>query len=260
MKPKIDISDNPSRWTMGKRISDALGDNTPEQNRFLSEFNPLAPLKGNDEEILDVLLQWADFVIDGDVLSAGESVTIEPVEESTDIVVTEDPRQLATDATDYLGAIQTIDVVEQGYENVVTLLADVKELLGKIDEKRKDLTRGARDTVTKINAEFAPAISTYGAAEELLKAKLVEFRSEVDSIRGRMLEDGEEPIEPVPEVNGVTVLKNYDIQVNKSDLPLIYLMPDMKAIRKAVKAGEEISGVTAEEIEALSVEHRKVKR
>lgn len=259
MKPRIDISDSPSRWTMGKRVAEAL--EGLDENRFLSDFNALAT-EGSDDEVINCLLKWADLVIDGDVISGDESATVEEVEEpGTEIVVADDPKQLATDATDYLGAIATLDVEDEGYAKVVGWLADVKDMLGKIDDKRKDLTRGARETVEKINAEFAPAIKTYTKAEELLKGKLVEFRSDVVSIRGRMLEAGEEPIEPVPEVEGVILRKSYEIRiVELADVPRAYLVPDMKAIRKAVKAGKSIPGVVSDEVETLAVEHKKVAR
>lgn len=253
MKPRVDITESGgSRWTMGKLVSDALAGKM--QDHFLKEFNEVA-VEGTDDDVVAVLMEWAVLIFEGEPVRATvESVT------STTIVVPEDPDQRLTEAADYLTAIVTLDVDEAGYQNVVILLADVKAMIDAIEAKRKDLTKGARETVTKINAEFKPAEDTYKRAEVLLKGKLVEFRADITSIRDKFLTAGEDPPEPVPEVEGVTVREKWDIRVDKHDLPIDYLVPDLKAIEKALKAGKTIPGVIGHKVETLAVEHKRVQR
>lgn len=265
MKPKVDITDsNGSRWTMGKMVSDALGEGTVAQNVFLSKFN-VAAVESSDDDVLAILMKHAVLVFEGAVIGSSEGETpakmAEGMEMSTEITVSNDPKQLGSDAVEYLTGVQTLDVNAVGYEGTVAFLADVKAMISAIETKRKDLTKGARETVTKINAEFKPAEDHYKKAEEILKEKLVEFRADVRSIRDRLLAAGEDPIEPVPEVEGVVVKEKWDIRVvDVKDLPAEYLMPNMKAIEAALKNGATIPGVIAGRVETLAVEHKKVKR
>ena len=268
MKPKVDVTETDgARWTMGKLVSDALGERSIEQNEFLSEFNAIAVEKNNDDAVLRVLLKWAVLVYNGEIVEwpgdgAPAKVEIMESEVSGVVAVVDDAEQLQHDAVEYLAGIETVDVENVGYVNTVTLLADVKDILGQIKAKRLALSKGARETIAAINDEFKPAEDIYARAEGILKGKLVEFRADTASIRSRMLTAGEDPIEPVPEVEGVIVKEKWDITVDKNDLPIDFLVADIKAIEAALKKDPErsIPGVIAIKVETLAVEHKKVKR
>lgn len=249
---------------MGKMVSDALGEGSVAQNVFLSEFNAAA-VESSDDDVLAILMKHAVLVFEGAVIGSSESETpakmAKGIEMGTEITVPDDSKELTSNATAYLAAIQTLDIENIGYKSTVAFLADVKAMISAIETKRKDLTKGARETVSKINAEFKPAENHYKKAEELLKDKLIEFRADVRSIRDKLLTAGEDPIEPVPEVEGVVVKEKWDIRVvDVKDLPVEYLMPNMKAIETALKNGATIPGVIASRVETLAVEHKKVKR
>ena len=262
MKPKVDITEaGGKKWSMAKLVADAL--EGTDENRFLSEFNAI-PVKGSDDTVLAVLMKWADLVFEGQVVGGGEDATVEVVEAVEEVgeLVLDDPQQLDTDAGEYLIAVQSMDVAEVGYENTIGILADVKNTLDVIEAKRKDLTKGARETVDKINAEFKPAADTYKKAEAILKELIIEFRADVGSHRKRMLKAGEDPPEPVPEVAGVIVKEKWEFRTDKNDMPIQFLMPDMAAIKAAFKKDpdRDIPGVIADRVETLAVEHKKVKR
>lgn len=261
-KPTVDITEaGGNKWTMGKLVQDMFEDKSPEQNRFLGAFNRVAP-EGSDDDVLQVLLRYADLVFEGEVISSGEPATVEVVkEESTAVVIPDDPKKRSAEAVEYLAGIETLAVEDVGYQKYVSFLADVKAVLDAMEVKRKDLTKGARETVTKINAEFKPATDAYKKCEKLLKVKLIEFRADVESIRTRLLAAGADPPEPVPEVEGLMIKEKWDIRVVDVDaVPAEYFIPDMDAIEAAVKEGKTIPGVVGEKVETLAVEHKKVKR
>ena len=261
MKPRVDITEaGGKKWTMAKLVSDALGDGV-QNNIFLSEFNAI-PLKGSDDVVLAVLMKWACLVFEGQVVGPIEDAAVEVVEEAVGELVEVSPEQLGTDAVEYLAEVQALDVENIGYENTVALLADVKKTLDEIETMRKDLTKGARQTVEKINAKFKPAADRYKEAEAILKEKIIGYRADVGSHRKRMLSAGEDPPEPVPEVAGMTVNTKWEFLVDKNNMPLEFLMPDMAAIKAAFKKDpdRDIPGVIADRVETLAVEHKKVKR
>ncbi len=263
-KPKVDITETGgARWSMGKLVSDALKKElgADQQNIFLSEFNAAAP-EGSDDDVLRVLSKYAVLVFEGEEIVGEESaalvVTAEEV--ARQLTVPKDPHKLKSEALEYYDVVVALDVAEEGYENVMIVLADTKAMISAIEAKRKDLTKGARETVKKINAELKPGEDTYKKAEGVLKEKLLEYRADVNSIRDSMLAAGEDPPEPVPEMAGVIVKDQWDIVIDESKVTRAYLCPDVAKIEAAVKAGKKVKGVTAQKVETLAVEHAKVER
>lgn len=266
MKPKVDITEaKGERWTMGRLVSDALGEGTVEQNRFLSEFNAVATEKNNDEDVILVLMMHADLVFEGEGIPSEESATAGALHTSYsggDEIMTSGNHEAHEErGLMYLDAIQAL-VIEnsEDYEQAVGVLADVKAVLFEMDAERKQITEGARKTVKMLNDKYRPALTLYGEAETILKDKLVGFRADIDSIRSKFLAAGEDPPEPVPEVDGLTVREKWSFDIDFEKLPRKFMEPNMRAIEATVKLGESIPGVIAEKVETIVVEHKKVKR
>lgn len=264
-KPRVDITETGgARWTMGKLVMEALGKGL-EQNQFLSEFNDAAG-HGSEDDVLRAPSNWAVLIFEGEeicVTVEEEDMAKKKSTESEALVIPEDTEKLGVEATEYLAEVEALDIDVIGYENVVGLLADVKDIFTRIEAKRKDLGKGARETVSKINAEFKPATDAYIAAEKILKNKIVEYRTDINSIRTRMFEAGEDPIEPVPEVAGVRVSeKLVIISIDEDVLPKKFFTraPNQDMILASVKEGMKVKGVVTEVTEILAIEHKKVKR
>ena len=253
--PRVDITEVGGWWGVANLVSRAIEaeQGTVAMNRFLAQSNGMVGT-GSDDQLLAFFQKHAVLILNDEVIGGEE------VAESTSMVVVEDPKEFGLEAVEYLAAVENLDVVDAGYAPFVGFLADVKATLDAAETKRKDLTKGARETVDKINAEFKQGADAYKKAEGILKGKLLAYRAEINDVREALLTAGEDPIEPVPEVAGVRVSDKWKIEVDEALLPREYLMPDLKTIETDIKEGIEIPGVTAEKIEALAIEHRKVER
>lgn len=264
-KPKVDITEaNGAKWSMAKLAAEALGTDSKESNIFLSQFNKIA-IDASDEDIIRVLQRWVVLVYDGEEIGAldgEEPATVEVVSEA--LSIPDDAEQRDSEAGEYLEGIKAVEVESAGYRNTIVLLADTKEMISAIDEKRKYLTKGARETVSRVDAEFKPAIADYKQAEAILKDKLLEYRGDVRSIRTKMLAAGEEPnVEAPPEVEGVSVRSNVVTTVFDEDLvPDKFWIQtiDVGAIAAALENGEDVPGARSDVNESLAITVKKVQR
>lgn len=262
MKPQVDVSNlNGSRWAMGRAVSEAL--EGVEANRFLSAFNDIA-VEGSDDAVIAMLLLYADLVIDGDVVSSDEPARLPVVIKESFKATKGNPLAHGKTGLAQLATVGTLAIdTNADYSLALGVLAGVKATLEQIEDEKKIMTAGVRDTLKRLVAKYKPAIDAYTEAEKILKAKLVEYRTDIRLIRDRMIDAGEEPVEPVPEVEGVAVrdkIEITDIEMLKLPPKFWTRVPDEKLIKETLRAGKKVKGVSWELVETLAVTHKKVKR
>lgn len=156
-------------------------------------------------------------------------------------------------------------------QTAVGLTAEIKSAKSRVEEIRKFFVNPLNDQVRKINAKFKPFTETLEKMEAEVKSKIVVYQTEQEKIRIaeetrlRKLQEAEyakqvkkaekkgddAPPPPPPvkveavKVDGLSIRKVWDFEIVFIEkIPLEYMIPDEKKIRKVITAGvREIPGI-----------------
>jgi len=141
-------------------------------------------------------------------------------------------------------------------ENAAEVLISLKTQVDVIEEKRKEYTQPAQETIDRINADFKQLTKPRMSYITMLKEKIVEYvsirKKEISSKekelqielkdRSLVLDNGLNKI--VCSTGELRFRKSVDVKVtNRNIVPEKYWILDEKTIEKDLDAGIEIPGV-----------------
>ena len=261
MKPTVDITEAMGhKWTMGKNVADALDEATAA--KFLVEFRAVAP-EGNDDDVLEVLLRYADLKMGDDIIQSIEEETTMPKKDAIAIpqADTTEHNETAGGVLALAGSVEITEVNQ--YADAIAVLADIKAMTEEVDAERKSLTGRLREVTKAIDAKYKPALNKLAAAEGTIKGKLLDFRARVANARRQLLELGKVPAEAlvVPPIEGAAFKSYWETVIDDpSQIPARYWVVDEQQVSVDLRKGEKIPGARLVEHEQVAITHKKVKR
>lgn len=183
---------------------------------------------------------------------------------------TPDPKELGlvkAQVTKAVSAAQAIEIkTHEDIAQATDVLSRIKTVGKMIKDRKEAITKPLNDALKSARALFAPLEESYEEAERIVKSKMIAYQNEIDRKAqeeaakiAKKLEDGKiseatamKKIDALPEapmtVQGnkgaikTSKVKKFEV-IDKSKLPIEFLLPDEVAIRKAMHAGQELPGV-----------------
>lgn len=174
-----------------------------------------------------------------------------------------------TQATKALGAANDLTIASQ--EDMVKatdLLSKIKTVGKMIKERKEQITKPLMEALTSARDLFKPIEQNHAEAEKVVKGKMLDWQDAeekriavkkakiVEKVEtGKIkVETGIKKMEDVGHVQTSTqgkvgavatrTIKKYRV-VDETKIPREYLVPDMKKITDALKAGKEVPGAEA---------------
>lgn len=168
-------------------------------------------------------------------------------------------------------------VDEPTKEKATNILHGIKSIAKDIDTKKKEITQPMLKALSATRALFAPLVQQYEEAERIVKGKMIDYYQEQEKIRleaeeklaarvekGTLkVETAAKKLEEAPEVKthvatdqgaAATIRKVKKFRVvDKSKLPMRFLLPDETAIRRWMNEGKgDLPGVEFYEEDSVS--------
>lgn len=179
------------------------------------------------------------------------------------MIETQELDVIKKDVSSVVGLAHKVEIDSQpAYESAAKLLSTVKALGKRIEERKKEITRPMLDALESTRALFRPVEKSYSEAESVVKEKMLEFtiaeqeKQEKEKARiaarvekGTMREDTAiDKLDNMADVSGKTATSSIrtltKLRVtDESKIPRKFLVPDMKMIELAIKAGQDVPGV-----------------
>jgi len=128
-------------------------------------------------------------------------------------------------------------------KTAVDIVKPIKDLYKKIDEKRKNLTAGAKEYINAVNDMFNPHLKDLKDIEAIIKGKLSKYRQ---AFENRLSAKGKEPEKTKESKKGNTV--TYMVKIgfkitDKGKIPFDYYCIDTRKIEDDIKRGLSIPGI-----------------
>ena len=140
-------------------------------------------------------------------------------------------------------AIEQTELTRNNYIKVLDVLVQCKGHAKAIKEKQDEALKPAKETVKKVQALFTPALDYLADVEAAVKEKAVTLMNDIDAERLRAAASGEQVLEPLPKVKGISVRESWGYEViNAGLLSEDLLCPDDKAIKKRMSASLDAEG------------------
>jgi hypothetical protein len=143
---------------------------------------------------------------------------------------------------------------------VSSVILKVRKTYNKYDDKRESYIAGAKQTIKNVNADFKQALEPLSVIEktaaELIKEYSQNKIKQLNAIQEQAREDSGDmslviplKIEKVASEDGeVRFKKSITVKIDDpKKVPRKYMTPDEKRIKKAIEAGETITGVSVVE-------------
>lgn len=163
---------------------------------------------------------------------------------------------------------QLVIKTPEDYNIAVSVGGHIKKAQKFVTEKKELITKPLNEALKNTRAMFKPFEDQLDQAELDLKRKMLTFKKEEEAKRVKLeerVERGTMKQETLvnkvqemttkttsTEIGKSTVVKRTEyVVVDKSKIPLEYLVPDMVAIRQAFKLGKVVEGVEAREVEDM---------
>ena len=165
-----------------------------------------------------------------------------------------------TEALEWRGASAGLVIADaEGYDFAAKCAVEVRGKFKEVEKRRTAITKPMLEAKRQVDKLFKPALDALKGAEVSFKTSMAAYQREVEAKRQAALEaaqeaEGEDLIvaletvsEAAPRAKGTYAKETIEpILEDESKLPREYLMPDMKKIRAAAKAGIGIPGVRLE--------------
>lgn len=159
--------------------------------------------------------------------------------------------------------LNALDIEDQtDYERAGKYLKTVKVYMKEAEAKRRSITDKLNAVVKEVNDLFRPFKNKMQKLEDAVKERMLEWHEEVEDNKQELIEAYEEdaPISsqlrsaPVDNSSRYSSTKYLDEYIyNVKEIPAKYLLPNVAAIKAAIKAGKKVPGVTIKKKPVIAV-------
>lgn len=179
------------------------------------------------------------------------------------------------------GARESLEVVEAlsipgdiTYREAVVVIAEIKEQLKAVLERREAIVRPLKTALAEVNALFKPATDQLEAAETYMKAKVLEARVRLHESADALMQEASasgdhrlvakaDEMRP-PDLAGVSLQTVWGGEVVDEDkIPRKYMMPNLKKLTadtKAASGAVTIEGWRPQRTERMAITTEKIER
>lgn len=173
-------------------------------------------------------------------------------------------KALEKEASPNIKRISNLTISSQDdYATAATLLKMVKNLAAQAKDKEDSLTSPLKNVIADIKTLFVPFRNTVAALEIDTKAKMLAFvisSQKKIAVLESKFESGE--IKKVgtliAKTNALEISSNVRkiwtaIEVDGTQTPREYMVPDVTAIREALKTGKKVKGWEWKQVESIAI-------
>ena len=168
-------------------------------------------------------------------------------------------------------AVQEMTITSpDDFKIAVELGGQIKKAQKFVTDKKELLTKPLNEALKNARAMFKPFETMLDEAESGLKQKMLTFKAEEDKKRialenrvergtmksetatAKVQEMTEKTVKSDTGAKATESFRTEYVVVDKSQIPLEFLVPDMVAIRQAFKEGRPVQGVEARKVSGIS--------